>query len=108
MLEYGRINISEGIDVNKINLLKKCDIFHYWYFKDIGFKYEKYLCNGCHDLMQKAMSFNNVAIVYVKGNAYRINFWYMSKDDAINLLNGSNLVDKRGVLQMFILYIKNK
>ena len=32
----------------------------------------------------------------------------MSKDDAINLLNGSNLVDKRGVLQMFILYIKNK
>ena len=21
------------------------------YFKDIGFKYEPYLCNGCHDLM---------------------------------------------------------
>ena len=53
---------------------------------------------GCHDLMQKAMSFNNVAIVYVKGSAYRIHFWYMSKDDAINIMNGSNLVDKRGVL----------
>ena len=66
--------------------------------KDIGFKYEPYLCNGCHDLMQKAMSFNNVAIVYVKGNAYRIHFWYMSKDDAIDIMNGSNLVDKRGVL----------
>ena len=37
-----------------------------------------YLCNGCHNLMQKAMSFNNVATVYVKGSAYRINFWYMS------------------------------
>ena len=48
--------------------------------------------------MQKAMSFNNIAIVYVKGNAYRIHFWYMSKDDAINIINGSNLVHKRGVL----------
>ena len=98
MLEYDRIDISEGIVVNKTRLSKECDICHYWYIKDISFKYEKYLCNGCHDLMQKAMSFNNVAIVYVKGNAYRINFWYMSKDDAINIMNGSNLVDKMGVL----------
>ena len=48
--------------------------------------------------MWKAMSFNNVAIVYVKGGAYRINFWYISKDDAINITNGSNLTDKKGVL----------
>ena len=49
--------------------------------------------------MQKAMSFNNVAILYVKGSAYRIHFWFMSKDDdAINIMNGSNLTDKRGVL----------
>ena len=48
--------------------------------------------------MQKAISFHNIDIVYVKGNAYRIHFCYMSKDDAINIINGSNLVDKRGVL----------
>ena len=48
--------------------------------------------------MKEAMSFNDVAVVYVKGSAYRINFWYMSKNDAINIMNGSNLVDKRGVL----------
>ena len=96
MLEYKRIDISEEIDVNKTSLSKKCDICDYWYFKDTGFKYEKYLCNGCHDLMQKAMSFNNVAIVYVKGSAYRIHFWYMSKDDAINIMNCSNLVGKMG------------
>ena len=77
---------------------KECDICHYWYFEDIGFKYEKYLYNGCHDLMQKAMSFSNVAIVYVKGSAYKINFCYMSKDDAINIMKNSNLVDKMGVL----------
>ena len=98
MLEYDRIDISEGTDVNKTNLSKECDLCHYWYFKNIDFKYESYLCNGCHDLMQKAMSFNNVAVVYVKGNAYRINFWYMSKYDAINIRNGSNLDDKRSVL----------
>ena len=47
---------------------------------------------------EKAMSFNNIAIVYVKRNASRIHFWYISKDDAINIMNGSNLVDKMGVL----------
>ena len=60
MLEYERIDISEGIDVNKTNLSKECDICYYWYFKDIGYKYESYLCNGYHDLMQKAMGFNNI------------------------------------------------
>ena len=66
MLEYERIDISEGIDVNKTNLSKECDICHYWYFKDIGFKYELYLCNGCHDLMQKAMNFNNLLLHILK------------------------------------------
>ena len=48
--------------------------------------------------MQNAISFNNVAIVYVKVNAYSIQYWHMSKDDAINIVHGSNPVDKRGVL----------
>ena len=65
MLEYDRIDISEGTDVNITSLLKECDICHYWYLKNIGFKCEPYLCNGCHDLVQKAMSFTNFAIVYV-------------------------------------------
>ena len=112
MLEYDRIDISEGIDVNKTSASKECDICHYWYFKDIGFKYEPYLCNGCHDLMQKAMSFNDVAIIYVKASAYRIHFWYMNKDDAVSTMNNSNivdnkLVDKKGVF-FFLIYIKNE
>ena len=98
MLEYKRIDISEGNGVNKTDLSKKCDICHYCFFKDIGFKYEPYPCNGCHDLMQKAMGFNNIGIVYIKESAYRIHFSYMSKDDAINIMTGSNLVDKRGIL----------
>ena len=106
MLEYERIDISEGIDVNKTNLSKECDICHYWYFKDIGFKYQPYLCNGFHDLMQKAMDFNNIGIVCIKGSAYRIHFWYMSQDDAINIMSGSNLFGKRSVLQFFLIIYK--
>ena len=56
--------------------------------------------------MQKAMSFNDVAIVYVKGNAYRIHFWYMSKDDTTSIMNDSNLIDKKGVLYIFLLIYK--
>ena len=97
MLEYNRIDISEEIDINKTSKSKECKIYHYWYFKDIDFKYEPYLCNNCHSLMQKAVSFSNITIVYVKGSAYRIHFWYMSKNDAINIMNNSSLIDKIGV-----------
>ena len=98
MLEYDKIDISERIDVNKTNFSKECDICHNWYFQDIGFKYKPYRFNGCHDLMQKAMSFNNINIVYVKRSTFRIHFWYVSKHDAINVMNGSNVIDKSGVL----------
>ena len=48
--------------------------------------------------MQKAMNFNDVTIVFIKICDYRINFWYMSKDDAISIMNNSNLNKKMGVL----------
>ena len=43
--------------------------------------------------MQKAMNFNDVAIVSVKESDYRIHFWYMSKNDTISIMNKSNLND---------------
>ena len=52
MLQYDRNDISEGIDVNKTSASKECDICHYWYLTDIGFKCEPSLCNGCHNFMQ--------------------------------------------------------
>ena len=63
ILEYNRIDISEGINPNKTSASKECNICHYWYFLDKNFNYELYQCNGCHDLMQKTMSFN-----HIKGN----------------------------------------
>ena len=72
MLGYERINVPDGIDLNKSNKSKECDICHYCYFLDKNFNYEPYLCNICHNLMQKAMNFNDVTVLSVKGSDYRI------------------------------------
>ena len=93
-----RIDIPEGIYVNKISASKECDICHYWYFKDVGFKYKPYICNGCHYLMQKVINFVDVAIVFVKESYYRIHFWYMTNYHAISIINISNRNDKKDVL----------
>ena len=98
MLKFDIIDISEGIDVNKTDASKECDICHYWYFKDCGFKYESYLCNGCHNLMQKSINFDDVAVVSIKGSDYTIHFWYMNKDDEISIMNNSNLNEESGAL----------
>ena len=66
MLEYDRIDISEGIDINKTNASKECKICHYWYFKDIGFKYEPYICNGFHGLIPKAMILMMLLLLLLK------------------------------------------
>ena len=50
MLQYEKINVLEGIDINKSNKSKECMICHYWYFKDIGYKFEPCVCDRCHDL----------------------------------------------------------
>ena len=98
MLEYDRIDISEGISqvLNQKNVI----------FVTIGIfrqklSYQPHLCNNCHDLIQKAMSFDDVAIVSIKDSDYRIHFWYMSKDDAISIMNNSNLIDKKARCNFF-------
>ena len=48
--------------------------------------------------MQKTISFKNVAVVSIKGNDYRIHFWYISETDAISITNSSNLSDKNRTL----------
>ena len=48
MLQYHRIDVSERIDINKTNGSKECMPCHYWYFEGVNFKFQPYLCNGCH------------------------------------------------------------
>ena len=71
MLQYERIDVSEGIDLNKSDKSKECIICHYWYFKDIGYKYRPHVCNGCHDLSMVVHNLNDFMILNIKGVHYR-------------------------------------
>ena len=67
MLQYERIHVSEGININKSDKSKECMICHYWYFKDIAYKFMPYACNKCHDTSMMAYELENIAILNVKG-----------------------------------------
>ena len=71
MLQYERIDISEGIDFDKTNKSVECMIYHYRYFKDIGFKYQPYVCNECHDFSMIVQNLDDFVILKVKKVDYR-------------------------------------
>ena len=50
MLQYDRIDVSEGIDIDRTSESKEYMLCHYWYFKDVAYKFQPYVCNGCHAL----------------------------------------------------------
>ena len=86
MLYDDRNNDSEGTDVYKTNGSRKCIIYSFDYFLKVLFRFYLKVCDGCHNLTQNAMSFNNAIIVSVKGTDYKTHFWYMDKDEAINIM----------------------
>ena len=96
-MQYYRIDVSEGIDINQTNKSKECMLWHFWYFKDVGYKFQPYLCNGCHAVSIMAYELKNIAILNVKGIDYRCILWDISRDEAVNRLKNSVLEDK-GVL----------
>ena len=71
MIQYQRIDISEGIDFNKTNKSVEYMTSHYWYFKDVGFKYQPYFCNGCHDFSMIVQDLNDFVILKIKSIDYR-------------------------------------
>ena len=97
MLQYERIDVSEWIDLNKTSVSKECMICHYWYFKDIGYKYEPHVCDKCYDLSMIVYDLNDFMILNIKGVDYRCYLFNMSKSDAIKLLNNS-VLDNKGLL----------
>ena len=98
MLEYYKIDISEGIDVNKTNESKDCMLCHYWCFSNKNFSYGPYLCDGCYNIAQKSVSFKNIAIVRVRKSVFRIYFQDMNKHEAKKSMANSNLINKKGIL----------
>ena len=66
MLEYDRIDISEGIDINKCEeTSRRCSLCKFYYFLDKNFSYEPFLCNGCYDMSLKAVIIMEIIIVLI-------------------------------------------
>ena len=57
MLQYKKSYVPEGIDTNKTSLSKECMLCHYWYCKDVGFRFEPHVSNKCHDVLRTAFEF---------------------------------------------------
>ena len=68
---------------------------------EVNFRFKPKTYDDCHDLLQKAMSVNDVAIVFVKENDYRIHCWYMSIDKFINIMENTDLKEKSGTFQNY-------
>ena len=99
MLEYDRIDIFEGIDIKKCKeTSRECSLCKFYYFLDKNFKYGPYLCDRCYDMSMKANSMQNLAIINHNGNDYRVNFEFMSKKVACNLIKNAVIIDKKGTL----------
>ena len=98
MLEYDRIDISEGIDIKKCKETSKECSCKFYYLLHKNFNYGPYLCNGCDDMSLKVINIKNLAIINHNGNYYRVNYTSMSKKDVFNLIKNTIIIDKRGIL----------
>ena len=96
-MQYNKVNVSEGIDVNETSASKECELCNYWFFKDVGFKFEEHVCNKCHDLLTMAHYLKDLAILSAKGATFRCIVMDISKNEALKRLNNSVTRD-RGVL----------
>ena len=87
ILYYDRIDVPEGIDVNKTSEI--CDICHYWYFSNKGFKFQPNVFNRCHDLLMMFMnmSINTLTILY-------LNIFFWAYNFIINKITRSLIMTK--------------
>ena len=92
MLKYNKIDITEGIDVDKTNKSRECMFCYYWYYLNKNFSYSPFTCDGCYNIIQRSTDFKNIVFV----NAQRIYFKDISKLKAKKLMNKFDLIGKTG------------
>ena len=90
-----RKNVSERIDVKKTSASKECELCHYWYIEDAGFKFEPHVYNKCHDGLMTANELKNIAKLDVKGVDFRCILWGISRDEVVNRLK---VLKNKGVI----------
>ena len=104
MIYYDRIDVSEGINFNKVSVSKEFDVCHYWYFLNYSFQFQQNVCNRCHDLLMMSVTLSDIAISNIKGSDYRCIISLISKREAINLLKNTDLTEKSGTISIKKIY----
>ena len=100
MLHHGKTVCSmiKDFDITKKSESKECDIYHYWYFLNMGFKFQTHVCNGCHNVLMMSINLNNIAILNFKGAEYHCIISRISNSEDINLMQNINLTEESGTL----------
>ena len=99
ILYFDRTDVSEAIDVNKTSASKECDICHYWYFLNKSFKFQPNVCNRSHDLLMISINHNDIDILNIKGSDYRCIISGITRGEATNVMQNTNLTGKSGTLK---------
>ena len=86
MLYYDRIDVSEGIDVNKTSASKECDVCHYCFQPNV--------CNRCHGLLMMSVNLSDIAISNIKGSDCCCIISLIIKNEVVNLMKNADLTEK--------------
>ena len=95
---FDRTDVSEGTGVNKTREPKEWSIWHYWDFLNKGFKFQSNVCNRCHDLLMMFINHSDIAVLNIKSDDYCCIISGLSKNEAINLMQDADLIEKSGTL----------
>ena len=82
MLQCDRIDVSEGIGINKTSAANKCMLCHYWYFED-GFKIKSHVCDNCYDILMTAYNLKCFAVLNLRGLHHRCVLWGIKNETVI-------------------------
>ena len=66
-----KIDVSEGIDIDKTSASKECMLWHYCSFKGIGYKFEPNVSNKYHDVLMTPYELKHFVILNIKGVDHR-------------------------------------
>ena len=98
MIYYDRVDVSEGIDVNKTSASKECDICYYWYFLNYIFKFQPSVCNRCLSLLMMSINLSDIDILNIKGSDCCCTISLISNNETINLLQNADLTEETRTL----------
>ena len=106
------MNLKQCCNMKELTFIKQMDHYslmhlcHYWYFKDVGFKFKPHVCNKCSIGCIFSKS-KRIEILNVKSVDYRCILCGISRNKAVKILNNSVLQDK-GVINLNNSVLENR